>query len=284
MILSKLRVFLELIKFEHTAFALPFAYLGLWAATGGRPGWRLFFWVSLAMFGARTAGMSLNRLADADIDRLNPRTRNRPLVAGRFTKKAAWTAAALAAGVFFGSAYALGPLCFGLSFAAVVLLGGYHFVKRFSWASHFVLGLVLAAAPMGGWIAARGSFGLPPSLLALAVLFWVAGFDILYALQDEAFDREHGLHSVPARFGTGRALKISAACHATTMVFFAAFGVISGLGLVYWAGLAVVGGLLWAEHALLSENDLSRLETSFFTINGWIGILLFAFTFLETFR
>src|SRR3989338_5668431 len=136
MILSKLRVFLELIKFEHTAFALPFAYLGLWAATGGRPGWRLFFWVSLAMAGARTAGMSLNRLADADIDRLNPRTRNRPLVAGRFSKRAAWIAAAVSTGVFFLSAWALGPLCFGLSFAAVALLGGYHFVKRLSWASH----------------------------------------------------------------------------------------------------------------------------------------------------
>ena len=198
--------------------------------------------------------------------------------------KSAWIAVAVSLVIFFISAFLLNPLCFRLSFLAIFLLSSYHYVKRFSFLCHFALGLVLAIAPMGGWIAVAGQFSWVPAILALAVLFWVAGFDIIYSLQDIDFDKNHGLHSVPVRFGRAIALRVSSYCHLTTAAFLVLFGLIGHLGVVYGAGVLVCSALLWAEHALLSESDLTKINTTFFTINGWIGVLLLVFTFLDIFH
>ena len=281
---KKIKVFFELVKFEHTAFALPFAYLGMLLADKAWPSWGVFFWVTLAMVSARTTGMTLNRLVDLGIDGKNPRTQNRPLLTGEFPVWGAWVSAAVSLVIFFVSAWRLNPLCFRLSWVALALLSTYHFVKRFSFLCHFALGLVLASAPMGGWLAVTGSFSWIPVFLSLAVLFWVAGFDILYSLQDADFDRAHGLHSIPVRFGEPRALKLSGACHALAVVFLILFGWFHGLGVVYWAGVAVVAALLGFEHVLVADGDKSKINTAFFNINGWIGVLLLVFTVLEIFR
>jgi 4-hydroxybenzoate polyprenyltransferase len=282
--MRKLRAFIELIKFEHTVFALPFAYLGMLLASQTRPARAVFIWVTLAMVAARTAGMTLNRIVDLRIDEKNPRTKSRPLITGELSLRTAWIAVGAALAVFFLSAAMLNPLCLKLSPAAFAALAGYHYVKRFHFSCHFALGLVLAIAPLGGWLAVTGTFSWIPVPLSLAVLFWVAGFDIIYSLQDYDFDRAWGLHSVPVRFGQARALRIAQGCHAATVVFLVAFGAAAGLGVLYWLGVAATAALLRLEHTLISENDLSRIHAAFFTINGWIGILLLVFTFLETFR
>ncbi len=281
--MGKIAKFFELVKFEHTMFALPFAYLGMMLAQRSWPGWGVFIWVTLAMVGARTAGMTLNRILDVKIDAQNPRTRNRALVTRELSLVSAWVLAALSLVVFFIAAYKLGPLCFKLSPIALLLLTGYHYVKRFSFLCHWTLGAVLAIAPLGGWIAVSGQMAWQPLFLSLAVLFWVAGFDILYGLQDTEFDRAHKLHSVPVRFGAAQALKISEYCHWATVFFLAVFGVVLGLGILYWTGVLIVAGLLQLEHRLIGDGDLSHINAAFFTINGWIGILLLAFTFLDLF-
>ena len=281
---SKIKVFFELIKFEHTVFALPFAYLGMLLAKNVWPRWQVFFWITLAMVSARTAGMTLNRIIDLRIDGENPRTKNRPLLTGEFSVKAAWIVVAVSLVIFFMSAALLNPLCFKLSFVAIILLTGYHYVKRFSFLCHFTLGLVLAVAPMGGWIAVTGKCSWVPALLASAVLFWVAGFDIIYSLQDLEFDKAHNLHSVPVKFGKGSALKLSAYCHVATAVFLVLFGWAGRLGFVYGTGVLICSALLWAEHAFLGEGEPEKINTAFFTINGWIGVLLLIFTFLDMFR
>lgn len=281
---SKIKTFFDLIKFEHTVFALPFAYMGMVLAQKRWPGWPIFFWVTLAMVGARTAGMTLNRIIDRAIDAKNPRTRTRALVTGDFSVRAAWAAVAVSLAALFASAAMLNPLCLKLSPIALVLLTGYHYVKRFSHLCHFALGLVLGTAPLGGWLAVTGSVFWVPVLLTLAVTGWVAGFDILYALQDVDFDKSMGLYSVPARFGVKKALEISGGCHMASILFLALFGFVAGLGVLYAAGVVVTGALLRMEHHLVSDGDLSRLNTAFFTINGWVGILLFVFAFLDIYR
>ncbi|MBI3252634.1 MAG: UbiA family prenyltransferase [Candidatus Omnitrophica bacterium] len=282
--MKKVKSFLELIKFEHTAFALPFAYLGMILPLRAWPGFGKFFWVTLAMVAARTAAMTLNRLIDLKIDALNPRTKARPSVTGEIPAAVSWAAVAASVLIFFLSAFMLNRLCFQLSFLALFLFSGYHFVKRFSFLSHFALGLVLAIAPMGGWIAVTGAFSWMPVPLAFAVLFWVAGFDILYSLLDVDFDRAHGLHSVPVRFGATHAVRVARVCHALTVFFLIVFGWVAGLGIIYVAGTLLVAGLLAFEHWLVKDGDLSRIPTAFFNVNGWIGILLFVFTFMEMFR
>ncbi len=285
MIWKKIKVFFELIRFEHTVFALPFAYLGmLLSQQSGWPSLKVFFWVTAAMVSARTAGMTLNRIIDLKIDEKNPRTRNRALVTGEFSSGQAWAAVALSSAVFFLSSFMLNPLCFKLSPIAILLLSTYHYFKRFTFLCHFALGLVLGVAPMGGWLAVKGEFSWIPIFLSLAVLFWVAGFDILYSLQDIDFDRTWGLHSVPVRFGQNTALKISTFCHAATVVFLFIFGGAAGLGGVYWAGVFVTAFLLGVEHWIVREGDLSKINAAFFTVNGWVGILLLVFTFLDRFR
>ncbi len=282
--LNKAKTFFELIKFEHTIFALPFAYLGMLLALAVWPTWREFFWITLAMVSARTAGMTLNRIIDIKVDEKNPRTQNRPLLTGALPLWEAWAMVFVALGIFFLSAFMLNPLCFKLSPVALFILVTYHYVKRFSFLCHFALGSVLAMAPMGGWLAVTGVFSWLPVLLSLGVLFWVAGFDIIYSLQDLDFDRANGLHSVPVSFGQDKALKISEYCHYATVIFLILFGIFTQLGVLYWIGVIVTAALLKLEHSIVSEGDLSRINTAFFTINGWIGILLLVFTFLETFR
>ncbi len=278
---SKIKTFFELIKFEHTLFALPFAYLGLLLAREAWPSWGIFVWVTLAMAAGRTAGMCLNRLIDLKIDEKNPRTKARPLVTGDFKIPHAWIAVLGALVLFFIAAWRLNPLCFKLSPIALALLFSYHYVKRFSFLCHFTLGLVLAMAPIGGWLAVTGAWSWTALMLGFAVMLWVAGFDILYSLQDVDFDRTHGLHSVPVTFGVGNALKISFFCHLATLLFLLAFGVVAGLGILYWVGLSAVAALLKIEHTLVGDGELSHINTAFFTINGWVGILMFVFTFLE---
>jgi 4-hydroxybenzoate polyprenyltransferase len=185
--------------------------------------------------------------------------------------------------IFFFAAYELNPLCLKLSPVALILLCGYHFVKRFHFLCHFVLGAVLAVAPIGGWLAVTGVFSWHVLPLCFAVMFWVAGFDILYSLQDVDFDRSFGLHSVPVKFGQTRALLISRYCHVATIVCLVFFGLAAGLSWVYWGGVAVCSILLTIEHHIISDGDISKLNTAFFTINGWMGILLFIFTFLDVF-
>ena len=282
--MNRIKTFFELIKFEHTLFALPFAYLGMFLAEKRLPGWGVFLGVTLAMVSARTTGMTLNRLVDKAIDAKNPRTRGRALVTGEFSAVTAWGVVAVSILVFFGSAASLNALCLKLSPVALFLLAAYHYVKRWSWLCHFTLGAVLGIAPIGGWLAVTGQFAWPPLLLALAVMGWVAGFDILYSLQDADFDRSIGLHSVPVRFGIRRALAISGWCHAATVIFLALFGFAASLGALYTAGVVVTAVLLKFEHHLVGDGDLSRIKTAFFTINGWVGILLFVFAVLDIYR
>ncbi len=282
--LKKIKIFLELIKFEHTIFALPFAYLGMILAKKGRVTFGKFFWITVAMASARTAGMLLNRLIDRAIDAKNPRTQDRAIVTGEISVSLAWLSVALALFFFFLSAFMLNPLCFKLSFIAIAILTGYHYVKRFSFLCHLAIGLVLAIAPMGGWLAVTGSFAWQPIFLSLAVLFWVAGFDILYSLQDAEFDRANELHSIPVKFGQRKALQIAGYLHLGMVLFLIIFGLVMHLGIIYWIGVALSAVFLKVEHSLISEGDLSQINAAFFTINGWIGILLLIFTFLETFR
>ncbi len=278
------KTFFQLIKFEHTLFALPFAYLGMVMAEKRWPSWRVFFLVTIAMASARTAGIPLHRLIDRGIDARNPRTKNRALLTGEFKASWAWILAGLSALILVSSAWALNPLCFKLSPVALIFLTGYHYAKRFTWVCHWILGAVLAIAPIGGWLAVTGVVSWQVVPLALAVLFWVAGFDIVYSLQDADFDKASGLHSAPVRFGVSRALQISSGCHLVTLFCLVFFGLISGLGLVYGAGILVTALLLRFEHSLVADGDLTKLNAAFFIINGWIGVLLFVFTLLEVYR
>jgi 4-hydroxybenzoate polyprenyltransferase len=284
MIPGKLKTFFELIKFEHTMFALPFAYMGMVMADKGWPGFGVFFWVTLAMVSARTAGMTLNRIIDRGIDTKNPRTRNRALVTGEFKVSWAMVITVIGTALLLLSARQLNDLCFKLSPVALIFLTTYHYAKRFTYLCHFILGVVLAIAPLGGWLAVTGSWSLSPFILALAVLVWVAGFDVLYALQDIEFDRGAGLHSIPAQFGESKALAISRICHLVTVACLILFGITSGLGPVYFVGVAVVAGLLLFEHWLLLEGDMTKINAAFFLVNGWIGILLLIFTLMEIYK
>ena len=271
-----LRHFLDAIKFEHTVFALPFAYVAMVLAANGWPDVRIVGWVTLAMVSGRTLAMSVNRLADRWFDARNPRTRGRHLPAGLLTPAQVTTAAVAAGAAFLASAWMLNPLCLALSPLAILFLVGYSYTKRFTWLSHWILGFTDGIAAAGGWIAVRGGFDPPVFVLWFALTVWIAGFDLIYACQDVEFDRAEGLHSVPARFGVAAALRIAKACHILTIAAFAALGVLMGLGFLYWAGVTMVAGLLVYEHSLVSPSDLSRLDVAFFNINGYIAVILFA--------
>ena len=269
------RHFLDAIKFEHTVFALPFAYVAMVLAADGWPGWRTLLWVTLAMAGARTLAMAVNRLADRFIDAANPRTARRHLPAGLLTPAQVAGAATAAGALLVLSAYMLNPLCLALAPLAVLFLVGYSYTKRFTWLSHWILGFTDGIAAAGGWIAVRGAFAPPVYVLWFALTVWIAGFDLIYACQDVEFDREHRLHSVPARFGIPAALATARVCHVLTIAAFALLGWMMGLGWLYWLGVAVVAGLLVYEHSLVSPGDLSRLDVAFFNVNGYIAVILF---------
>jgi 4-hydroxybenzoate polyprenyltransferase len=272
---TAIRHFLDAIKFEHTVFALPFAYVAMVLAADGWPGWHTVIWVTLAMAGARTLAMSVNRLADRFIDAANPRTAGRHLPSGLLAPAHVVVAAAAAGALLLVSAYMLNPLCLALAPLAVLFLVGYSYTKRFTWLSHWILGFTDGIAAAGGWIAVRAALAPPVYVLWFALTVWIAGFDLIYACQDVEFDRRHRLRSVPARFGIPAALATARGCHVLTIAAFALLGWMMGLGWLYWLGVAVVAGLLVYEHSLVSPGDLSRLDVAFFNVNGYIAVILF---------
>jgi len=270
-----LRHFLDAIKFEHTVFALPFAYVAMILAAGGWPGWRVLVWITLAMAAARTLAMSVNRLADRLIDAANPRTAGRHLPTG-LLKPWHMLLAAIASGALLAlSAGMLNPLCFKLAPWAALFLVGYSYTKRFTWTSHWILGFTDGIAAAGGWIAVRGAFEPPAFVLWFALTVWIAGFDLIYACQDVDFDRRVRLQSFPARFGIRAALRCARGCHLLTVAAFVALGVMTGLGWIYWIGVVAVSALFVYEHSLVSPEDLSRLDLAFFNVNGYIAVILF---------
>jgi len=268
----------RMIKLSHSVFALPFALAAAVLAAGGAPSPRQVLWILVAMIGARSAAMGFNRLADHDLDARNPRTAARELPAGLLTRREVWAFVAVSAAALVAAAAMLNPLCLALSPVALLIVFGYSYTKRFTAFSHAFLGLALAVAPVGAWLAVRGAMALPPIVLGLAVLFWVAGFDTIYACQDAAHDRSAGLRSLPARWGVRRALVIARVLHAGAVVLLAAVYVLVPLHPVYLVGVAAVGGLLAYEHSLVRHDDLSRVNAAFFTVNGWISIGYFACT------
>jgi 4-hydroxybenzoate polyprenyltransferase len=281
--LRTLSTVLEMIKIEHTLFALPFAFLGMLLAAGGWPSWRTVFWIVVAMVGARSAAMAFNRLADHQIDAANPRTAGRALPAGMVTRSAVALFIVASAALLVLAAWELNPLAFYLAPLALAILFFYSYTKRFTWAAHLFLGLSLSGAPLGAWIAVRGDVRLTPFLLAGAVLTWTAGFDILYALQDVDFDVRAKLFSVPARFGVVGALWISGALHVVTLLLLALLPSTypQGLGAAYWIGWAGCLLLIAYQHWVVRPGDLSRLNAAFFTANGALSVWLFAATALD---
>jgi 4-hydroxybenzoate polyprenyltransferase len=270
--LAKLRVYLEMIRFAHTAFALPFAFMGAILAAGGIPPGRTLWWILAAMVGARSGAMGTNRIADRYLDDQNPRTRDRALPQGRIALGEAAAFVVVSFGVFLLAAWMLNPLCFSLAPLAILIVCGYSYTKRFTAGSHLVLGLSLALAPIGAWVAVRGEIAAPALVLGLGVLFWVAGFDILYAFQDIDFDRRTGLFSIPAWLGTGKGLIIAAIFHGLTVGCLAVLIPLLRLGPVYGVGLACAALLLLYEHRLVHRHGLAKLGMAFFNVNGILSI------------
>lgn len=269
------RDFLSLVVFAHTVFALPFALLAAVLAAGGVPDGRTLLWILVAMVGARSAAMSFNRIVDRQIDAKNPRTARREIPAGVVSPAAAALFCAGSAALFVLAAAQLNRLCLVLSPVALAIVLGYSYAKRVTPFAHLFLGLALAIAPVGAWVAVTGAFALPPVLLGFAVLFWVAGFDVIYSLQDEEFDRAEGLRSIPARFGASRALQIARLFHGVTLVLlYAVFLAVSG-GWLFGAAVVVAGLFLVRQHRLVSPGDLSRVDAAFFTANGWLSVAVF---------
>lgn len=272
--LASLRTVLDMIKFEHTLFALPFALVGMLLAAQGWPDWRTLFWIVIAMVGARSAAMSFNRLADRKIDAANPRTADRALPVGAITPIFVTGFVVASSTLLVLAAWQLNPLALRLSPLALLIILGYSFTKRFTPWSHLLLGLALAGAPVGAWIAVRGDVTATPLILGFAVLCWVAGFDILYALQDLEFDRRTGLHSIPARYGEVASLWISTILHVVMLALLATIPRVypPGLGLPYWLGLLGCAALLAYQHRIVRPGDLSRLDAAFFRANGLLAL------------
>ena len=280
---GKIKNYLELIKVEHTVFALPFALTSALIAAGGLPSLYQILWITVALFGARTAAMSLNRLIDAEIDAKNPRTANRHIPRGVVKKSEALLLALIGFGVMVYAAYKLNPLAFKLSPIAIFVLTLYSFTKRFTALCHIVLGIAIALAPLGAWVAVKGTIDLPALILSGSVAFWVAGFDIIYALQDVEFDRKMGLFSIPARLGVERALLLSRLFHLLTLIGLIAVGVMEGLGFFYYLGLAISALLMVKEHRIVAK-EREKIAFAFFNLNGYISLTVFFFTLLDYLR
>ena len=280
MLINKFRVFLEMIKFEHTIFALPFAYTGALLVEQSIPTASNLLWITLAMVSARTAAMSLNRLIDRHIDAKNPRTANRALPKGLLSAMEVWVYVAVSVAILLLATSQLSTLALQLFPVAVAMLVIYPYTKRFTWGCHLFLGATLALAPLGAWIAIAGALAWEPVLLGLAVMFWVAGFDIIYACDDYNFDRQHGIHAIPARFGIKIALIIAVLFHISALVFLLTTGMLLELGTFYFIGVAIAAAILGYEHWLIKLNDLSRSGAAFFTWNGVLSVVMFIFTLL----
>lgn len=272
----------RMVKFSHTLFALPFA-LSAYAMAGARYGFsiRALFWIFVAMVSARSSAMIFNRIVDRDIDALNPRTADRELPSKNVSLDEALVFLAVATAIFVYSAYSLNFVCFILSPVALAIVWGYSFIKRFSWGAHFILGLALAVSPVGAWLAAGGRFEAAPFAIALAVIFWVAGFDIIYACQDAEFDAFIGIKSIPACFGIKQALRISSYLHLITLALFVLLVFYFPFGWIYGGGLVLIAVILIAEHLIITPNNLSKLQTAFFTLNATLSIVFFLIVALD---
>lgn len=278
---GRLKLFFDLVRFEQTLFALPFAYAGMMLGQRGVPPLNTCLWVTLAMFGARTAGMSANRLIDWKIDALNPRTANRHLPAGQVGGISVMLLMLTSLALLALAAHQLNPLCYQLWPLAALLLLGYSYTKRFTWLCHLWLGLVQACAPIGGWLAACGHWGETPLWLGLVIFTWVAGFDVLYACQDFEHDRKVGLYSIPARFGIESAFRISEGLHLVAWLSLWRVGSTAGLGWVYALGCWLIAALLYYQHRLLKPGDLSQMQKAFFQANVGISLTLLVSLFWE---
>ena len=278
---SRLGTYLSFVRFSHTVFALPFALVGALLASRETPmTWGRVGWIVAAMVAARSAAMAFNRLADARWDALNPRTAQRELPRGAMSRREAWAFLAVSSVAFLVVCARISPLCLALAPVALAIVFWYSLAKRFTWATQFFLGLAMAVAPVGGWIAAGGPLSWTPVLLGLAIGAWVGGFDILYACQDLEFDRAHGLRSIPVRFGVPASIALSRVLHVLTVASLAVLGLHGGLGLVYQAGVGLVALLLVFEQSLVSASDLSQVKRAF-DMNGWVGLLYLATTGLS---
>jgi len=274
---NALALTLRMIKWEHTIFALPFAVLSLLVASGGRPATSTLGWVLVAMVGARSTAMAFNRLVDARFDAENPRTANREIPSGQLRRGQVLLFTLVTAGLLVLAAWRLNPLCFALSPVALAIVYFYSLTKRFTAFSHLFLGLGLAVAPIGAWLAVTGSFAPFPLLLGAAVLLWVAGFDIIYACQDTAFDRSVGLHSMSAWLGDRGAMRVARGLHLLAIGAWMAAAQVAGLGWITLAGVVAVAGLLLYEHWLVRGSDLTRIDLAFFQVNSWVGLVFLAF-------
>jgi len=286
MLLKKIKIILDMIKFEHTIFALPFAYMG--AILGNitqnnyLPSLIKIFWITLAMVGARSAAMSLNRLIDRYIDEKNPRTFNRAIPAKKIDIFEVIIFIVISFILLIFAAYKLNMLAVKLLPIAVLLLVIYSYTKRFTWLCHIVLGLAIGLAPLGGWIAVTGNVTISAIILFLTVTFWTAGFDVIYATQDIEFDRKEGLFSIPVKFGLKYSLYLAKVFHTITIIgLLLLYYLITQLTLIYLIGVFVAIIILYYEHKIISPDDLSRLDTAFFTMNGILSVIVFSFTFLD---
>jgi 4-hydroxybenzoate polyprenyltransferase len=277
---KKISVLLEMIKFQHTVFAMPFALMGAFLAERGIPDFSVFFWVVIAMGGARTSAMTFNRIADRKFDAANPRTTGRALPAGEVTLVQSWGMMIGASLLFFFACFMLNPLALMIAPFALGLTLFYSLTKRFTWLCHVVLGVALAISPLGGWVAVAASLEGYPWVLSLAVLFWVAGFDCIYACLDADFDRDAGLYSMPSFFGRKNGFRIAVLFHLLAFILFTLTGVLTGLNYWYFLGIALTAAALFYQHLIVSPKDLSRIRQSFFSMNGLIALTLFCATCL----
>ncbi len=283
--MNKLKIILEMIKFEHTIFALPFAYmgaiLGSIVVNGTWPTLAQILWITLAMVGARSAAMALNRVIDRVIDARNPRTATRAIPAGLLSAKEVYVFIVGSFALLFFAAFQLNMLAVQLLPLAVFVLVLYSYTKRFTWACHLVLGVAIGLAPLGGWVATTGQVDMVGLLLFVTVALWTAGFDIIYACQDIEFDKQNGLYSIPSRFGLASALNLARWLHAITVIGFVAIYYLTDLSLMFAIGVLVAAVILVYEHRLVSPHDLSKLNTAFFTMNGVLSVVVFVFTILD---
>ncbi|WP_279390750.1 UbiA-like polyprenyltransferase [Alkalihalobacillus sp. LMS39] len=286
--IKKIKIILEMIKFEHTIFALPFAFLGAvlgsFVIHGTWPEPMQWVWITLAMVGARSAAMALNRLIDAAIDKKNPRTKERAIPAGLLSKIEVLAFIILSFALLFFSAFQLNMLAVYLLPVAVFFLVLYSYTKRFTWACHLVLGITIAIAPLGGWVGTTGTLTWDAVLLFLAVALWTAGFDVIYATQDAEYDKNAGLYSIPSYFGIAKALLIAKGFHIVSFLALVALFFTSPLGWIYFVGVLIAGAIMVYEHSLVSADDLSKVDVAFFTMNGILSIVMLVFTIGDLLR
>ncbi len=283
---NKVKIILEMIKFEHTIFALPFAYLGMILGSYEKfnhfPTWEQFLWITLAMVGARSASMALNRLIDRTIDKLNPRTANRAIPEGKLNIKEVTIFVIISFTIFIIATLQLSDLAIKLLPIALIVLVLYSYTKRFTWLCHYILGGAIGLAPIGAWVAVTNEITYTSIILFLTVGLWTAGFDIIYATQDIDFDKENGLYSIPARFGIKKSLKIAKITHVLTIIgLIYLFFLATNLGVWYIIGVIIANFILHYEHSIISPTDLTKVNTAFFTMNGILSVVIFVFTFID---